>query len=170
MTITLKSLKSIFIFALLSVMAGCVAEVQIVSPAADTVSNEAPEFRLRFKDAVPDNFTATLNGTEIPPSSFTVEDKDAFIQIDMGMLQAGDNVFAVTDPAEVSRTFHLDLVGPVIHVLGAEGGDPKSVTGYLADKGGAVSLTINGSDVALNEDGSFAADVAAANIYDLTAT
>lgn len=167
---TIKALKSVFFIALLSVLAGCVAEVQIVSPANDTVSNEAPEFRLRFRDDVPETFTATLNGTEIPSSSFTIEDKDAFVQIDMNQLQAGDNVFSITDPSNVSTTFHLDAVGPVIHVLGAQGNDPKNVTGYLADRGGAASLTINGADIALNEDGSFAADVADATIFDLVAT
>ena len=113
---------------------------------------------------------ATLNGDAIDPTSFTVDGKDAFIQIDMGMLQPGNNTFAVTEPAEAERVFHLDVVGPVIHVLGAEGSDPKTVTGYLADKGGATSLTINGGEVALDADGNFSASVAAANIYNLTAT
>ena len=166
----LKTLKSTLLLALLTVLAGCVAEVQIVSPQKDAVSNEAPEFRLRFRDEVPADFVATLNGTALDPAGFTVDGKDAFIQIDMGMLRPGNNTFAVTEPAEAERVFHLDVVGPVIHVLGAEGSNPKTVTGYLADKGGATSLTINGNDVALNADGSFSASVAAANIYDLFAT
>ena len=165
----LKTLKSTLLLALLTVMAGCVAEVQIVSPEQNAVSNEAPEFRIRFRDEVPPDFAATLNGEALDPASFTIEDKDAFIQVDMGMLQPGNNTFAVTAPAEAERVFHLDVVGPVIHILGAEGSDPKTVTGYVSDKGGATSLTINGSDIALDEEGNFSASVAAANIYDLTA-
>lgn len=170
MTILIKTFKTTFLLALLSVLAGCFAEVQIVSPEKNAVSNNAPEFRLRFKDEVPADFAASINGVALDPSSFTVDGKDAFIQVDMGMLQPGNNTFAVTDPAEDERVFHLDLVGPVIHILGAEGSDPKTVTGYLADKGGAASLSINGGDVTLDEDGNFSASVAAANLYDLIAT
>lgn len=166
----MKTLKSTLLLALLSVLAGCFAEVSIVSPAKDAVSNEAPEFRLRFQNEVPADFAASINGTALDPSEFTIDGKDAFLQVDMGMLQPGNNTFAVTSPAEAERVFHLDLVGPVIHVLGAEGSDPKTVTGYLADKGGATSLTINGGDVALDENGNFNASIAAASIYDLVAT
>ncbi len=167
---TIQTLKSILFITLLSVLAGCVAEVQIVSPENNAVSNEAPEFRLRFKNEVPDTFTATLNGTEIPASSFTVDNKDAFVQIDINMLQPGNNIFAVTEPAEVSHTFHLDVVGPVVHILEAQGTDPKSVSGYVTDKGGVTSLTINGSDISLNTDNSFTANIADATVFDLIAT
>ncbi|MCG8313051.1 MAG: hypothetical protein MI976_07515 [Pseudomonadales bacterium] len=170
MTTITKTLKSFVLLVLLSVLAGCFAEVQIISPAKNAVSNEAPEFRLRFRDAVPDSFSATLNGIELNPNSFTIEGKDAYLQVDLAMLQPGNNEFAVTDPAEASRIFHLDLVGPVIHILGAEGSDPKTVTGYLADKGGATSLTINGNDIALADDGSFTSDISVANIYEALAT
>lgn len=171
MNITTKTLKSVLlIIGLLGFLAGCKSTDKIVSPAKGEVSNTAPEFRIQFKDSVPESFTASINGVELDSSTFTVVDKDAFLQVDMGMLQAGDNVFALTDPSEVSVTFHLDQVGPVIHILGAEGSNPKTVTGYLDDRGGPVSITVNGTNLPIDEDGNFSGDVADANIFDAVAT
>lgn len=170
MKIPLNALKSVFLIALFTLLAACESPVTIVSPAKDSVSNEAPEFRIKFADGVPEAFVSSINGVELDPSTFTVEGKEAFLQIDMAMLQAGDNLFSVASPAERNRTFHLDLVGPVIHILGAEGTDPKSITGYLDDAGGGTSISINGTDLPLDEEGNFAGDIAAASIYNALAT
>ena len=170
MKIPIQNLKSVFLIALLSLLAACESAVTIVSPAKDSVSNEAPEFRIKFNDGVPETFNSSINGVALDSSAFTIEGKEAFMQVDIAMLQAGDNLFTVSDPEEKNRTFHLDLVGPIIHLLGAEGSDPRTVTGYLDDAGGGTSIQINGTELTLDEEGNFSGEVVAASIYNALAT
>ncbi|OUR99089.1 hypothetical protein A9Q81_10920 [Gammaproteobacteria bacterium 42_54_T18] len=169
MNITIRSIKAVLVVGFLSFLAGCGGD-KILSPENDSVSNVAPEFRIQFKGDVPDTFVAEINGVAIDSSSFTIDGKEAFVQIDINTLQAGDNTFALTDPSDISATFHFDQVGPVIHMLGADGVDPRNVTGYLDDRGGAESISINGVSLPLDEDGNFAGDVGDANIFDAVAT
>ncbi|OUS31011.1 hypothetical protein A9Q99_04895 [Gammaproteobacteria bacterium 45_16_T64] len=170
MNTIIKTAKTTLLLCLLGLLAGCFGTDKIVSPTNDSVSNTAPEFRISFKDGVPETFIATINGVELDSSTFTVEDKDAYLQVDIAMLQAGDNEFALTDPSSVEATFHLDQVGPTIHLLGAEGSDPRSVTGFLDDRGGAESITINGTPLPLDEAGNFSGDIAGSNFFDAVAT
>ena len=128
MNITIRTIKAVLIVGFLSFLAGCGGD-KILSPENGSVSNVAPEFRIQFKSDVPDTFVAEINGVAIDSSSFTVEGKEAYVQVDINTLQAGDNVFALTDPSDISATFHLDQVGPVIHMLGADGVDPRKITG-----------------------------------------
>jgi len=166
---TLKLVKSLVLVGLLCFLAGC-KNVQIVSPTNNSVSNTAPEFRIRFKSGVPETFTATINGVVVDQSLFTVDGNDAFAAVSLAQLKAGDNEFAVTEPTEVKTTFHLDQVGPVIHLLGATGDNPKQVTGYLSDRGGPTSLTLNGTSLPLDSKGAFNASIPAATTYELVAT
>lgn len=163
-------LQSALLLGLLSLLAGCPKSVEIVSPVNNSVSNTAPEFRIRFANGVPDSFSASINGVTLDQSAFSVDGNDAFLQVDMASLQAGDNEFAVTDPTSVKSTFHLDQVGPVIHLLGATGSDPRSVSGYLTDRGGPASISINGTDLPLDGDNHFSGDIPAADTYNLVAT
>lgn len=157
--------------AMLALLAGCLPQpVEIITPALNTVSNQPPEFRLRFKDAVPATFTATLNGTDLAYNLFTIEGKDAFIQIAANQLVAGDNTFAVTNPGSVTRKFHYDVEGPVVHILGATGTTTKTVTGYLTDVGGPTAISINGVQTTVDATGSFSLNVPATTMYNLVAT
>lgn len=161
--------RGFLLMALLALLAGCKQPVEIVSPVKDAVSNTAPEFRIRFNKGVPDTFTATINGTAIDQGAFTVAGNDVFMAVSLAQLRAGDNEFAVTAPNEVKRIFHLDQVGPVIHILSGGGTNPRQVTGYLFDRGGATSLSINGQNVTLGTGGSFSAEVADANQFNFVA-
>jgi len=163
-------LQSILLLGLMSLLAGCPKSVQITSPVNNSVSNTAPEFRIHFNNGVPDTFAANINGVAVDQSAFTVDGNDVYMPVDIAMLHAGDNTFAVTDPAEVQAIFHLDQVGPVIHILGATGSDPRTVSGYLTDRGGPASITINGTDLPLDADNHFSGDIAAANTYNAVAT
>jgi hypothetical protein len=120
--------KGFLLMTLLALLAGCKQPVEIVSPAKDAVSNTAPEFRIRFNKGVPDTFTATINGTAVAQSSFTVAGNEVYMPVTLAQLRLGDNEFAVTSPNEVSRVFHLDQVGPVIHILSGSGTNPRQVT------------------------------------------
>ena len=169
MNITIRTIKAVLVVGFLSFLAGCGGD-KILSPENGSVSNVAPEFRIQFKSDVPDTFVAEINGVAIDSSSFTIDGKEAFVQVDINTLLVGDNTFALTDPSDISATFHLDQVGPVIHMLGADGVDPRNVTGYLDDRGGADSISINGVSLPLDEEGKFAGDVGDANIFDAVAT
>lgn len=170
MTTRLNPLQTFLVLVMLTLLAGCLPKpVEIVSPALNAVSNQAPEFRLRFKDGVPGTFTATVNGTELPYSLFTVEGNDAYIQLTADQLEPGDNTLAVTSPAKVSRKFHYDLEGPVVHLWGATGESTKTVTGYLTDIGGPDSISINGVQMAVDAAGVFSLNVPAADFYNLVA-
>jgi hypothetical protein len=168
-TQTLTVVKTLLMIGLLSFLAGC-KNVQIVSPANNSVSNTAPEFRIRFKNGVPETFTATINGTVIDRAAFTVEGNDAVAPVSLGQLKAGDNEFALTAPSSVKSVFHLDQAGPVIHLLGATEGDPRQVTGYLSDRGGPASLSINGTAVTLDANGRFNTSVPNTTTHTLLAT
>lgn len=168
MTQTLKLFQSLLMVGLLCFLAGC-KNVQIVSPANNSVSNTAPEFRIRFKNGVPETFTATINGNVVDPTSFTIDGNDAVATIALAQLAAGDNEFALTAPTSVKSIFHLDQVGPVIHLLGATGDDPRQVTGYLSDRGGPASFAINGFAIPLDANNRFDTSIPAATTYNLSA-
>ena len=166
-----NSIKVFLVFAMLTLLAGCLPQpVEIVTPALNAVSNQPPEFRLRFKDAVPATFTATINGQALASSLFTVSGKDAYIQLTANQLVSGENTVAVTSPGNVSRKFHYDIEGPVVHLWGAVGEGTKTVTGYLTDIGGPAAISINGVQTAVNAQGAFSLNVAAAEFYQLVAT
>lgn len=165
-----KSLRGLWLMGLLALLAGCKQPVEIISPAKDAVSNTAPEFRIRFNQGVPETFTTTLNGVTLDQSGFTIAGNEAFRAISLGQLHAGDNEFAVTSPKEVKRVFHLDQVGPVVHLLDGGSGNPHQISGYLFDRGGAQSLTINGTAFSLGSKGEFSGTLPDANLYNFVAT
>lgn len=164
-------IRAILVLAMLTLLAGCLPKpVDIVTPALNTVSNEPPEFRLRFKDAVPATFTASINGQQLAYNLFTIDGQDAYIQLTADQLVPGENRLAVTSPGNVSRIFHYDVEGPVVHLQGATLGSTRTVTGYLTDIGGPVSISINGVHTAVGTSGDFILDVASADFYHLEAT
>lgn len=165
-----RSLRGLLLMGLLALLAGCKQPVEIISPAKDAVSNTAPEFRIRFNKGVPETFTATLNGVTLDQSGFTIAGNDAFMPVTLAQLHAGDNAFVVAGTKEVKRLFHLDQVGPVIHILSGGGTDPRQVSGYLFDRGGATSLSINGVNFPLGSKGEFSGDVADGNQFNFVAT
>lgn len=166
----LNPLKALMVIAMLLLMAGCKQPVDIITPALNAVSNQPPEFRLRFTSAVPSTFTAKLNGTELPYSQFTIQGNDAYMQIAANQLVAGENLFTVTSPGSVTRKFIYDVEGPIVHLLGATGTTTKTVTGYLTDAGGATSISINGVQTAVGTNGSFSLNVPTSSMYNLVAT
>lgn len=166
-----NTLKALMVLTMLMLLAGCpTASVQIVTPTQNAVSNQPPEFRLRFPNGVPATFTATLNGTALPSSSFTVSGNDAYLQTTANQLLPGNNNFTVTTPGFVTTKFYYDVVGPVVHLEGATGTSTKTVTGYLSDVGGPVDITINGIKSAVDSTGHFSLNVPAATTYNLVAT
>lgn len=170
MNTTISMFRGFLLMGFLALLAGCKQPVEIISPVKDAVSNTAPEFRIRFNKGVPASFTATINGTALNQASFTVDGNDVYTPVTLAQLRAGDNEFAVTSPNEVKRTFHLDQVGPVIHILSGAGTNPRQVTGYLFDRGGATALTINGTNFPLGANGAFSGEVADANQFNFVAT
>ena len=171
MTTRPNPIKTLLVLAVLALLAGCLPKpVDIVAPALNTVSNQPPEFRLRFKDGVPATFTATLNGTPLAYNLFTVEGNDAYLQLTAEQLVPGDNTLAVTSPGKVSRTFHYDVEGPVVHLWGAVGEGTRTVTGYLTDISGPASISINGVQSAVGAGGAFSLNVPADDFYQLVAT
>lgn len=170
MNTTISMLRGFLLMGFLVLLAGCKQPVEIVSPIKDAVSNTAPEFRIRFNKGVPSSFTATINGAAINQSSFTVSGNDVFTPVTLSQLHAGDNEFAVTSPEEVTRIFHLDQIGPVIHILSGDGTNPRLVTGYLSDRGGPTSLSINGTSFALDAEGKFSGETADASLFNFVAT
>ena len=162
-------LQSVLILGLMSLLTACPSSVSITSPANNSVSNTAPEFRIHFANGVPASFSADINGVAIDQSAFTVDGNDAYMAVDMASLHAGDNVFEVTDPVQVKSTFYLDQEGPVIHLLSATGTDPRTVTGYLSDRGGPASISINGTNLPLDANHHFSADIPAADTYAIEA-
>jgi hypothetical protein len=166
---TFASWRIWLMLGIVAIISGCKQPVEIVSPAKDSVSNTAPEFRIRFNNGVPATFTANINGNAVAQTSFTIAGNEAVLKTTDAMLKAGDNVFAVTAPNAVKQNFHLDKVGPVVHVLGGTGTSTRTITGFLTDRGGVGSLKLNGSPVTL-DSGKFSVSVPNTTTWNFEAT
>ena len=148
----LSSLRKIGLIALVLVVAAC-AKVDIQSPANDSVANTKPtDFVVTFSQGTPGQVDLYLNAVKVT-EHFEVTDSGATASgTDLDeFIVSGRNIFRVTTEIQNKQvTFYYDTEGPEIHILTADR-DAGTVSGYLDDPAGVVSVTLDGAPVELDD-------------------
>lgn len=148
--------RIVFVMAILTLTA-CKQQFTIEAPADDYINNDQPDiFRVAYPEGQPTGLTMTLNTTNVT-SLFTVSDTEATASGDTlaEHIFPGRNVFRVSAGSKSEQVyFYYDIEGPTIHILEASHSS-GTVRGYLADRGGVVSLSIDGVPVTLDADNQF---------------
>lgn len=142
-------------------LAGCGNKIKIVTPEEGAIysyDSASSEVLITYKDIDTSTLALTLNGVDIS-SSFTITDTQATTTLAalQPLLVDGANTLSVTAPEEHARKFQWDISGPVVHITeyDAINENTAQITGYLQDSSAVASLTINGSNVAFDEDNQF---------------
>ncbi|PVZ63001.1 hypothetical protein [Pelagibaculum spongiae] len=151
----MSNISKIGLIAVAGILAtGCKPAIEIVSPEKDSVDNQQPEFRIAFTKQIPESFTATINGQVFDSFVLDTENLTATSVGDLSsLMNAGENTFAVeAGKSSAQRTFYYDLIGPEVHLLGVQDG---TINGYVYDPGNAVSVSLNGQEVTLDDDQKF---------------
>lgn len=142
---------------------------------------ELPEKNQEYLDTLPDTLRISyinsppnvvmLNGVDI--TSHFQDEGGYFIaqgtDVD-GFLNQGSNIISV-EPGKFGprHTFFMDTEGPKISISEVESNGTTIIKGTLSDPSGISDLTINGVAVPIDNDDSFAGEVASNTMYHLVA-
>lgn len=148
-------------------MMACGADYKIEAPTKDSIHTTPPsQFKVTYSKQPSKTPKVWLNGFDVA-SSLTwgateatgngADFSDYFIE--------GTNTFQVNPPLGPQVQFIYDTTGPAVIILGAEINGLATINGLAVDEMGVSSLSVNGTDIDVNADGSFTVDVAPADIY-----
>ena len=158
------------LFALVLLWIGvtsCLSSYKIVTPVANSVhTSPPPEFKISYASQPSALPPMTLNGVNVE-SFFTAGAKEATASgTDLAQyLKEGQTRFQIEPPLGPIVFFVYDTTGPEIVILGADANNPTNINGLAVDELGVSSLLVNGIDTTVNDNGSFSANVEAADIY-----
>ncbi|MDX1693997.1 MAG: hypothetical protein R3208_09540 [Ketobacteraceae bacterium] len=148
--------RIVFLFAILTLTA-CKQQFTIEAPTSNYINNDQPElFRIAYPEGKPSGLSMQLNTANVT-SLFTIGDAEATATGDAlsDHIFPGRNVFRVSAGSKSEQVyFYYDIEGPTVHILEASH-TSGNVRGYLKDRGGVVSLSIDGSPVPLDDDNGF---------------
>lgn len=160
----------IMLFPIIILLVGCGGGATIVAPKNNAVVTTAQEYRIRFDDAIPTEFTARINDEIIPLSNFTFEGQEAFVQIETILFKPGSNILSIDEPYNTNIEIYYDVVGPEVRFLSAVGDEIKTIVGYVEDASSVESLYIEGLFITLDENGNFSERINASDSYEVIAT
>ena len=148
--------RVVFVLAILTLTA-CKQQFTIEAPTNNFINNDQPDiFRIAYPEGKPTGLSMQLNTANVT-SLFTQGETEATASGDSlaEHIYPGRNVFRVSAGSKSEQVyFYYDVEGPAIHILEASH-TSGTVRGYLADRGGVVSLRIDGSPVTLDENNYF---------------
>ncbi|MCG8668217.1 MAG: hypothetical protein MI867_02300, partial [Pseudomonadales bacterium] len=163
--------KRIVLLVSILLLAACKQQFSIDTPTRDYINNDQPDlFSVSYPDGQPIGLSMQLNTTNVT-SLFSFGETSATATGDAlaDHIFPGRNVFRVTAGSDSEQVyFYYDIEGPTIHIMEASHSN-GTIRGYLADRGGVVSLAIDGTPVALDEDNGFDTTFTSAAINTLTA-
>lgn len=149
--------KKIVLLVAVFTLAACKQEFTIEAPTNNYINNDQPDlFSVSYPDGKPGGLSMQLNTANVT-SLFTIGETEANASGDTlaEHIFPGRNVFRVKAGSKSEQVyFYYDIEGPTIHILEASH-TTGTVSGYLADRGGVVSLSIDGSPVTLDENDQF---------------
>ncbi|OUR88446.1 hypothetical protein A9Q81_23655 [Gammaproteobacteria bacterium 42_54_T18] len=146
---------------------GCGGSYTISEPAEDSVHTNAPSiFVVGYKSQPAELPVMILNGLSVE-SHFTAGASEATAAGSdlVDFFIEGKNTFQVQPPLGPSVRFVYDTEGPRVILLGAEEDGLMKINGLAFDETGIETLSVNGTDISLAEDGSFAVEVMPADLY-----
>lgn len=144
---------------------------KIISPPDDSIHDTLPESIIISYTLKPESPPEmTLNGVVVTDHFILGETEASAKATDLKTyIVNGENILRVNPPYGPHSTFIYDPMGPEIIILEADHGNRTKIKGVAVDDAGTGSLQVNGVAVAVNSDGSFTADVPAADVYDFKA-
>jgi len=153
-------------------LAACGGTYKIEDPLNDSVHTSPPAtFKVTYKKQPETLPKMTLNGFSID-SYFSADTTQAIGNGDdfsINLIE-GSNVFHVDPPFGPQVKFIYDELGPEVVILGSTVDNVAIIDGIVIDEMGVTSLSVNGTDVVVAEDGTFTAEVPIADIYNYEAT
>lgn len=152
----MKTIKTLLFLLTVLGLTAC-KQVSITAPASNAVDDEKPAaFTLTFTGGAPTDLKIQLN-TSIVTDRFTVTDTGATATgatLD-DVIYSGRNVFRVTANKVVKQVyFYYDTEGPSIRITDTDHTN-HIVTGYVDDKGGIASISLDGAAITLDDKNGF---------------
>ncbi|HVL02613.1 MAG TPA: hypothetical protein VM553_22495, partial [Dongiaceae bacterium] len=151
-----KTIKTLLFLLTVLGLTAC-KQVNITAPTNNFVDDEKPAaFTLTFTGGAPTDLKVQLN-TSIVTDRFAVTSTGATAtgaQL-ADKVYPGRNVLRVTANKMVKQIyFYYDTEGPSIRILDTDH-DAKTVTGYVDDKGGIASVSLDGVAITLDAKNGF---------------
>lgn len=151
-----KTIKTLLFLLTVLGLTAC-KQVNITAPTSNFVDDDKPSaFTLTFTGGAPTDLKIQLNST-IVTDRFAVTATGATATGDQlaDVVYPGRNFFRVTGNKMVKQiTFYYDTEGPSIRILDTDH-EGKTVTGYVEDKGGIASVTLDGVAISLDAKNGF---------------
>ncbi|MBL4867052.1 MAG: hypothetical protein JKY67_11830 [Pseudomonadales bacterium] len=128
-------------------------------------------YKVQFTDGIPMGVQFVLNSTDVT-DQFTITQQGA--EVDGALLAqyvfSGKNEFSARAGLELQLSvFYYDDTGPTVHVLNADH-SAGTVSGYLDDPSGVVSLTINGTNIDVDAQNRFSSSFTSLPYNEFVAT
>lgn len=166
-----KTIKTLLFLLTVIGLTAC-KQVNITAPTSNFVDDEKPTaFTLTFTGGAPTDLKIQLNST-IVTDRFAVTATGATATGDQlaDVVYPGRNFFRVTGNKMVKQiTFYYDTEGPSIRILDTDH-DAKTVTGYVEDKGGIASVSLDGVAISLDAKNGFSVPFADQDVHTFVAT
>ena len=151
-----KTIKTLLFLLTVLGLTAC-KQVNITAPTSNFVDDDKPSaFTLTFTGGAPTDLKIQLNST-IVTDRFAVTATGATATGDQlaDVVYPGRNFFRVTGNKMVKQiTFYYDTEGPSIRILDTDH-EGKTVTGYVEDKGGIASVSLDGVALSLDAKNGF---------------
>ena len=151
-----KTIKTLLFLLTVIGLTAC-KQVNITAPTSNFVDDDKPSaFTLTFTGGAPTDLKIQLNST-IVTDRFAVTATGATATGDQlaDVVYPGRNFFRVTGNKMVKQiTFYYDTEGPSIRILDTDH-EGKTVTGYVEDKGGIASVSLDGVALSLDAKNGF---------------
>ena len=152
----MKTIKTLLFLLTVLGLTAC-KQVNITAPTSNFVDDDKPSaFTLTFTGGAPTDLKIQLNST-IVTDRFAVTATGATATGDQlaDVVYPGRNFFRVTGNKMVKQiTFYYDTEGPSIRILDTDH-EGKTVTGYVEDKGGIASVSLDGVALSLDAKNGF---------------
>src|SRR3990167_495031 len=151
-----KTIKTLLFLLTVIGLTAC-KQVNITAPTSNFVDDDKPSaFTLTFTGGAPTDLKIQLNST-IVTDRFAVTATGATATGEQlaDVVYPGRNFFRVTGNKMVKQiTFYYDTEGPSIRILDTDH-EGKTVTGYVEDKGGIASVSLDGVALSLDAKNGF---------------
>lgn len=153
---SVKTIKTLMLLLTALALTAC-KQASITAPANNYVDDEVPpSFEVTFTGGQPADLSIQLN-TTVVTDRFAVSSSGATASaVDLtDVIYSGRNVFRVKANNQIKQIyFYYDTEGPSIRITDTDH-ESNIVTGYVVDRGGIASVTLDGVALTLDANNGF---------------
>lgn len=148
-------------------LAACGSDYKIEAPLKDSVNTTPPTFTVTYTSQPSTLPKMTLNGLAVESNFVAGATSATGNGADFSnYFLEGYNTFHVDPPSGPRVKFIYDTKGPKVVILGAELNDgTATISGMAIDELGVSSLSVNGTDIVVDDELKFTVDVPETDIY-----